>query len=234
MKMAIIGAGEGSRLRQEGVSVSKPLVRINGVPMVERIVRIAARNGIESLHIIIHEAFGEVRDHLDSLDVGIPVSCRLLSTPSSMHTLFALAPDMKSSPFCLSTVDTVFREIEFSRFLEFCNAAQDVQGVLAVSDFIDDENPLCVTLDAQDRITGFHDSRQGCRFATGGVYFFSPLIFSEMEHALENGISRLRNFLRLLLHRGYVLKAFPFSKMVDVDHLSDIREAERFLATEAE
>ena len=33
MKFAIISAGEGSRLSQEGVALPKPLVQLNGVAM---------------------------------------------------------------------------------------------------------------------------------------------------------------------------------------------------------
>ena len=47
MKFAIIAAGEGSRLAQEGVSLPKPLVSIGGEPMIERLVRIFNANGAE-------------------------------------------------------------------------------------------------------------------------------------------------------------------------------------------
>ena len=36
MKFAIISAGEGSRLSQEGVALPKPLVQLNGVAMIDR------------------------------------------------------------------------------------------------------------------------------------------------------------------------------------------------------
>ena len=50
-----------------------------------------------------------------------------------------------------------------------------------------------------------------------------------MQTALQNDIIRLRNFLRLLIKQNYKLKAFPFSKIIDVDHISDIEKAEDFL-----
>ena len=37
MKFAIISAGEGSRLSQEGVALPKPLVQLNGVAMIDRL-----------------------------------------------------------------------------------------------------------------------------------------------------------------------------------------------------
>jgi NDP-sugar pyrophosphorylase family protein len=232
VRFAIIGAGEGSRLKSEGFSAPKPLIRIGGVPMIERIIRSASANGFDSVHLIMNPAFGEVCEYIGSLDFGIPVTCRLLSTPSSMHTLFALEPALRDGPFCMTTVDTVFREAEFREFVSFATGNRNVDGVLAVTDYIDDERPLCVTIDGSDVITGFFDSKDDRHWATGGIYYFSPAIFRERQAALESGITRLRNFLRLLVERGYMLKAFRFSKIIDVDHASDVTAAERFLSQE--
>ena len=50
--------------------------------------------------------------------------------------------------------------------------------------------------------------------------------FTEMY---GNGMSRMRNFQRQLVADGLHLGAYPFSKILDVDHASDIRKAEAFL-----
>ena len=47
MKFAIISAGEGSRLSQEGVALPKPLVQLNGVAMIDRLIQIFVRNGAD-------------------------------------------------------------------------------------------------------------------------------------------------------------------------------------------
>ena len=49
MKFAIIAAGEGSRLAQEGITTPKPLIEIQGVPMIERLVKIFAHQ--EQVHL---------------------------------------------------------------------------------------------------------------------------------------------------------------------------------------
>ena len=43
------------------------------------------------------------------------------------------------------------------------------------------------------------------------------------------GQSRMRNFQRQLVAEGLRLIAYPFSKILDVDHASDIEKAEEFL-----
>ena len=229
MNLAIIGAGESSRIKAEGLKGSKHLIKINGESLIERIIRFAKQNGIKKVFCIINEQEPELKEFLLHSNFGIPLQLVVKSTPSSMHSLFALAPFLKKESFCLTTVDSVFTENEYSEFLSYSKFQDDIDGVLAVTRYIDDEKPLCVAMDEQDIIIKFSDSKEGYNWATGGIYFFSPRIFDEVETALEKGILRLRNFLRLLISKGYVLKGFSFSKIIDVDHISDIVKAELFI-----
>jgi hypothetical protein len=230
MDLAIIGAGESSRLKAEGLKIPKHLIELNGEHLIERIIRIGRSNGLEKVVCIINTHEPELKQYLLTNDFGIPLRLIVKDTESSMHSLFALSSFLTKEPFCLTTTDSVFLENEFSDFIKHCISNQDADGTLAVTQFIDDEKPLCVDLDSQNNITRFSDIENGFTWATGGIYYFSPRIFDEMPLALETGITRLRNFLRLLVDRGYKLRAFPFSKIIDVDHVSDIKKASDFLA----
>lgn len=64
MNYAIIAAGEGSRLAQEGVSLPKPLVHLNGTPMIKRLIDIMMQCNPESLSIIVNEQMTEVREYI--------------------------------------------------------------------------------------------------------------------------------------------------------------------------
>ena len=145
-----------------------------------------------------------------------------------MHSLFALAPYLREEQFLLSTVDPVFEEKEFENFLHYARQHPLVDGILAVTQFIDDENPLFVQLANDHRILNFSKSEQS-HWITGGMYIFSPTIFRDIDTVLKNKIERLRNFLKYLIEKGYQLEGYPFSKIVDVDHLRDIRVAEELL-----
>ena len=47
---------------------------------------------------------------------------------------------------------------------------------------------------------------------------------------MNNGESRMRNFQRALIREGKRLKAWQFSKVIDIDHVSDIAKAEELCA----
>jgi NDP-sugar pyrophosphorylase family protein len=228
VNLAIIAAGESSRIKADGISAPKPLIPINGEKIIDRNIRIAKANGFANIYCIINEQEKVLKDYL-SEERGIPVKVIVKSTPSSMHSLFALAPFLYGKdPFLLAASDSIFDETEFSKFISYCTG-QKAGGVLAITQYIDDEKPLCVELDGHNNIIAFSDTQDGYEWATGGLYFFSPRIFDMMPAAINNNISRLRNFLRLLLQNNYELRGFPFSKIIDVDHAKDVYAAADFL-----
>jgi NDP-sugar pyrophosphorylase family protein len=228
MQFAIIAAGEGSRFKEEGIVVPKPLVQVAGRPMIEHILEYALMSGADGIHCIINEQSPELRDYIDSQRHLYPVNLLVKSTPSSMHSLYELSPYLRHDSFCLCTTDTIFAENEFRSFIEQSKKLKDVSGSIAVTGYIEDEKPLYVKTD-DGFISEFSDENRSYELVTGGLYFFKPDIFNTLDKAVSSGIVRLRNFLKLLLQDGFKLRAYEFSKMIDVDHKKDIESAEEFL-----
>lgn len=232
MKFAIIAAGEGSRLSQEGVTLPKPLVRIGGEAMIDRLLRIFAANDADEIVVIVNRLHPETEHHLRLLQAGSwrgRLRIVVKTTPSSMHSFFEISPFLSDAPFCLTTVDTIFREEEFAGYIEqFRRSTAD--GLMAVTDFIDDEKPLYVGTDNELNITGFFDENKDCQYISGGIYCLQPQAIETLRRCVASGQSRMRNFQRQLVKDGLALRAHVFSKILDVDHATDIRKAESFLS----
>lgn len=230
MKFGIISAGEGSRLAQEGIRYPKPLVPLNGVAMIDRLIGVFERCGATSIAVIVNNESLAVREHLEALRTKVPLEVVVKTTPSSMHSFYELSSLLKEDKFCLTTVDTVFREEEFVRYIEaFRNS--DADGLMAVTDFVDDEKPLYVSVKEDYHIDGFTDEPvSGCQYVSGGIYCLKPAVFKTLVQCMEEGMSRMRNFQRRLVYDGYNLSAYPFRKILDVDHAGDISKAELFLS----
>ncbi len=233
MNYAIIAAGEGSRLAQEGVKKPKPLVELNGEPMIGRLINVFTRCNAESISIIVNNEMKEVKAYLDTLNPGVPFNVVVTSTPSSMHSFFELSRVMKKGKFCLTTVDTIFREDDFARYIAAFEADTVSDGMMAVTPFIEDEKPLYVDVDNNMNIRAFRDAAyEGARFISGGIYALNDKAITVLEDCMSRGIARMRNFQRALIDAGLSLKAYPIEKIVDVDHAGDIEVAERFLRGE--
>jgi len=239
MNFGIIAAGEGSRLVQEGVAFPKPLVPLNGEPMIGRLIRIFQDNGAGRICVIVNEQMTEVRDFVENLrrEIAIPLDLVVKTTPSSMHSFHELGSLLKGhGRFIVTTVDTIFREPDFAGYVRaYENAPEGVDGMMAVTSFVDDEKPLYVETDADMNITAFLDSpvmTKDCgykEFVSGGIYGLSDKAVDVLDTCLHNGTGRMRNYQRALVAAGLRLKACDMGKIIDVDHAGDIAKAERFL-----
>ena len=230
MHYAIIAAGEGSRLAQEGVAKPKPLVELSGEPMIMRLMNIFQRCNAESISVIINDFMPEVRQYLESISLDVPLNVVVKSTPSSMHSFWELSKVMKPGKFCLTTVDTIFREEDFARYVAAFEADDKHDGLWAVTPFIDDETPLYVDVDRRMNIKAFCDQAfDGAKYVSGGVYAMTDKAFPVLDACIDKGISRMRNFQRALIEAGMKLKAFSIDKIIDVDHASDIEVAQNFI-----
>lgn len=233
MNFAIIAAGEGSRLQQEGVATPKPLVELNGRPMIGRLIDIFTNCGAECISVIVNEEMTEVRKYLEELALELPVELRLVvkSTPSSMHSFYEVSRVLPEGRFILTTVDTIFHEDDFRKYVEaFEKEPVEVDGLMAVTSYIDDEKPLYVDVDADMRITAFNDTpSENAKYISGGIYGLDHSAIDVLNRCINSGVSRMRNFQRALVAEGLNLHAWDMGKIIDVDHQSDIEKAQQLI-----
>lgn len=239
MNYAIIAAGEGSRLAAEGVEYPKPLVPINGKPMIRRLIDIFLSCNAESISVIVNKEMTEVEKYLrERVIPTCPVPFRLTvkSTPSSMHSFYEVSRDFAPGKFILTTVDTIFLEDDFRRYAQAFEGDLEVDGYMAVTEFIDDEKPLYIEVDDGNFIKAFRDEPwDGVKYISGGIYgLTSPQALNVLQRCIDEGRSRMRNYQRALIESGEELRAYPFGQIIDVDHASDIEKANEFLRDEHE
>lgn len=231
----IIAAGDGNRIKEEGSLLPKPLVKIDGKPMIGRLISIMEACGANSVSIIVNSDMPEVWEYLNGSIPSSECEIKMISkkTPSSMHSFYELLNLMKpEDKFVITTVDTIFRESDFKKYVErFVNSSKETDGVMGVTSFIDDEKPLYVETDSQDNIIAYKDSfSEGIRYVSAGIYGLRSSAIPVLQKCIDTGVNRMRNFQRKLVAEGLELKAFDLGKVLDVDHLSDIEKANTFLA----
>ena len=147
-----------------------------------------------------------------------------------MHSLHAMSNLLRGDKFCLTTVDTIFREQEFAEYIKAFEASQ-FDGLMAVTDYIDDEKPLYVDSDEDLNITAFNDKPTAVsKYISGGIYGLQENALDILDYCMAAGKERMRNFQRSLVENGLKLKAYPFEKIIDIDHAEDITKAETFIA----
>lgn len=231
MKYAIIAAGEGSRLVNEGYPAPKPMVKLGEKTLIERLLKIFENNNAEEIHVIINEQITEIEPYIHSLQLNVPVYIYIKTTESSLHSFYEI---IRRNPglneVCLTTTDTIFDETDFKNYIHHFIHQPHLDGLMAVTDFVDDESPLYVSFDNQKNINGFLDASNAAHpFVSGGIYCLRQKAFEIATSAVENGVNRMRNYQRELLSHGLHIEAFQFKEIIDIDHISDIQKAQAFI-----
>lgn len=192
-------------------------------------------NNATEIVVICNEQMSDVASHLKMIQDkglnGLPVPLRFVvkSTPSSMHSFYELRNFLRDDPFILTTVDTIFDEREFHDYvLSFQDKiAQGTDALMGVTDYIDDEKPLYVSVDNVMRINGYYDTPQAdSHFISAGIYGLTASSLGILEACIEKGESRMRNFQRALVAAGLRIEAYPLTKVFDIDHIEDIKKAD--------
>ena len=207
--------------------------------MIGRLISLMENCGANSISIIVNSDMPEVWDYLQKLVPALSCELKMISgkTPSSMHSFYKLLNLMNpQDKFIITTVDTIFRGVDFKKYAEFFqNSPENIDGVMGVTSFIDDEKPLYVETDSHDTILSFRDSAPADRssdlplYISAGIYGLRKSSIPVLQNCIDMGVNRMRNFQRKLVEAGLNLKAYDLGKVLDVDHLSDIEKANSFL-----
>lgn len=231
MKIAIIAAGEGSRLREEGIMIPKPLLTLHGETLLMRHIRRAAQNGFSSAAVIVNDIYPELAEYLENTPFPLPVEKVVKSTPGSMHSFYELRNFLRNEPFLLTTVDPVYTDHGFRHYLETIRKNHGACGVMALTSYVDDEKPLWVSTDPDMRILSYSSDKGEAKWVSAGFYFFRPEVIPLLESAMEEGLVRMRSFQQYLLSKGCHLVGCDVGKVIDIDHAGDIIKAEELIAS---
>lgn len=235
MVYGIIAAGEGSRLRADGYQGFKPMVEIGGERLIERLLRIFLQNDATAIYIILNQSEKEVGHFIQGLEIArkLPISIIYKDTPSSFHSFYALLDSFKPadlSEVCISTIDPIFKEAQFKRYVAAFKADPSLDALMAVTPFVEDDKPLHVHIDQHFKVLRF-DSKgaQDQPYVSGGIYLLRTTALAQAEPAMQAGTSKMRNFQQKLLEAGLQVKAHNLGTIIDIDHLSDIQLAESLI-----
>jgi NDP-sugar pyrophosphorylase family protein len=229
MNVGILAAGEGSRLRAGGFHMPKPLLPLVGVPLIGRLLRAVQPLRPEAIVCIINNQGTSVADYVLQHYPTLPIQFVRQDTASSYESFTVLCAHLRGSPFLVTTVDSVFPPAFLPQFVAAASQYPDMDMMLSVTTFIDDEKPLHVHLDERQRIVQLGDAARDSAYVTSGFYYCSPRISAACAALAPTRVSALREFLGWLLQQGYWLHGYLAPKTIDVDRPQDIAVAEQFI-----
>lgn len=207
----------------------KPLVRLNGESLLERMLRIiTSRSDAESITIITNANIPEIAAHTRAIKCAPSPKIIEAVTAGSAESL-AIAAESKR---CIGlTVDTLFSPARFSEYVDEFERRQS-DCLMAVTDYIDDEKPLYVKVN-DDRIVSFDDTATS-PLVSAGIYGLSKKAVDVLVKCRDKGIADLREFQRYLIKEGVDARAHNIGKAIDIDRPEDAEVALKFIINRPE
>ena len=119
MKVVIMAGGKGTRIQDITSDIPKPMIPINGVPVLEREIASLRNQGFTDLIITVSYLGSIIMDYFgDGSKFGVNIEYYNEKTPlGNAGALFKLKNEL-TEPFLLLNADVIF-DVDFNRFVEF-------------------------------------------------------------------------------------------------------------------
>ena len=218
MKALILAAGEGTRLRPLTADRPKPMLPVGGIPLLEQIVSLLKRHGIEEIAINLHYKPWTIVQHL-----GLGQGCGVQIHYSFEEKLLGSAGAAKRLEWYFDQSFVVFYGDVYTEMdLSALMAEHNGRGALVTMALYAVNNPTecgIAELDAESRICRFVEKpapdQVFSRLANAGIFVVEPEVLSWLpadEH-LDFG----RDVFPGMLAAGQTIIGYPIAEpLIDI------------------
>jgi dTDP-glucose pyrophosphorylase len=177
--MVVMAGGEGRRLRPYTESCPKPMLPVEGRPILEHILERAAAQGFRRLVFAVHYLAHMIVDHFgDGGTWGVDIEYiheeQLLGTAGAL----ALLEPVAESPIVVTNGD-VLTTVDYTDMLEF-HDLHNARATMAVS-LHEWQHPFGVVQTSGVDIVGFEEKPRLQSYVNAGVYVLEPDVISLLE-----------------------------------------------------
>lgn len=119
MKVVIMAGGKGTRISSVASDIPKPMIKIDGIPVLEREIQCLKEQGFEDLIITVSHLGHIIMNYFgDGLDFGVHIEYFVEEQPlGNAGALFELKNKL-TEDFLLLNADSIF-DIDFNRIVKF-------------------------------------------------------------------------------------------------------------------
>lgn len=133
MQGVILAAGKGSRLHPITLNRSKAMLPVLGKPMVERVMELLARNGVDDFVLVVSPEDRDITRHFRS-ETTLEADVRFVyqvERKGMANALLCAAP-LIHTPFVLSACDNLVAESDVGRLIAFMGRPEHPNAALTL------------------------------------------------------------------------------------------------------
>ena len=119
MKVVIMAGGKGTRIAELFPNIPKPLIPIDGLPILEREIRSLAAQGFTDIILTVGYLYDKIVDHFkDGSRLGVKIEYFIEEKPLGNAGALFHINGLGNEPFLLLNADAAF-DVDFRRMLSF-------------------------------------------------------------------------------------------------------------------
>ena len=184
MKAVLLAAGRGERIRDVVDTVPKPMIEINGKPILQQNVEWLVRFGVTDLYINLHHLPDVIKSHFgdgSQWDANIRYSYEehLLGTAGATRKIADDYWKAADEPFLVVYGDNLLSEFDLTAILDFHQASSGI-GTICLYHRDDVSQSGIAVLDQSSRIVRFLEKPSPAEaishWVNAGIYVLEPEI----------------------------------------------------------
>ena len=233
-KAVLLAAGRGTRMRDLTEALPKPMLEVQGKPVLQHIVEGVRDNGLTNLLIVVGWRAEVVKDYFgDGSKLGLAIRYETQTVQDGTGRVVALARDfVGDDPFLLSYGDILIAPQNYQRIWE---ALPESEAVISVKRSDDVSQGGAVFVNEKFELTDLREKPKPGEptspWYNAGVYAFRPSIFDYIAKLAPSprGEYELTDAIRNLALAGRKVQAIEIA-----GDWADVRDPEILARLNAE
>jgi dTDP-glucose pyrophosphorylase len=217
----VMAGGRGERLRPITDSLPKPMIKVAGRPILERIVLHLVGFGIRRIFLSVNYRGDMIEGHFkEGAELGCNIEYVKEENPLGTGGALSFLPEKPGHPVLVLNGD-LLAQFNVGNMLSF-HADGGFKATVGVHEYVHTV-PYGVVEQEGNRITRFREKPTQTWLANAGIYVIEPDLVKRVPH---NTYFPLPTLVEECLDRGEAVGAFPIKEdWIDVGHPKELRRA---------
>ena len=218
-EMMIMAGGFGRRMGELTKDLPKPMLEVEGKPILAHIIEFAKRQGFTKFYISVHYLAEKIMSHFgDGKDFGVEIKYLEETTPLGTGGSIKLLPD-GNAPVVVTNAD-VLTKVSFRAIVEF-HSLTNASATIGTHEHVM-ENPFGVVHAEGIRVSRLEEKPTWKTNVNAGVYVINRSI---REHIKDQEYIDMPDVFKRLLEHDQTVVQYPIH-----EDLFEIGTSEKFKA----
>ncbi|MFP4081844.1 MAG: sugar phosphate nucleotidyltransferase [Candidatus Aminicenantes bacterium] len=231
MDALILAGGDGTRLLPLTKNKPKVMIKIYGLPILERSLHVLKRAGIKRAVIVTGFRGEVIKNYFGHTWKGMEIVYKETDWyEDGILKSVIKAKDVIRDRFVFLCGDTIPEEKSLT-------LALTKKGDMVVSIRNSEEDSVVAQVSSGGRVKniGMRKDMKKYNFSVAGISVNEPVFFEAVQECLMSGEYDRPNAIQRMIQKGYVVNSFDISShaLLEIDSIADLNRAKKFIFDEA-